>query len=88
MLTNTASYKHETPYRVPFVITQCLTNDTVKLQCGTTKLGMIYIELSHIHMIQTLKILTLKNMYDNVNFMITSYKSFVLILKPGTKHII
>ena len=38
MLTNHTAYKHETPYKVPFVITQCFTNDTVNLQCGAIKI--------------------------------------------------
>ena len=31
MLTNNAAYKYETPYKGPFVITQCCTNGTVTL---------------------------------------------------------
>ena len=38
MLTNHTSYKYETPYKGPFVITQCFTNGKVKLQCGTTQI--------------------------------------------------
>ena len=30
------TYKYETPYNGPFVITQCFTNGTVNLQYGTT----------------------------------------------------
>ena len=37
------------------------------------KLGIIYVTLSHIHLIQILKILTLKNMYDDSQHMIISY---------------
>ena len=32
MLTNHTAYKYETPYKGPFVITQCFTNGTVHLQ--------------------------------------------------------
>ena len=60
MLNNNAAYKYENPYKVPFVINQCWTNCTVTLKCGTTKIGIIYITLSHIHLIQTLKILPLE----------------------------
>ena len=36
MLTNHTACKYETPYKVPFVIIQCFTNGTVKLQyCAT-----------------------------------------------------
>ena len=36
MLTNHTEYKYETPYKVQFLITQCFTNGTVKLQYGAT----------------------------------------------------
>ena len=67
MLANNTAYKYETTYKVPFVITQCWTNGTVTLQCSEIKLGIIYAALIHINMIQTLKILAWKNMYDDVN---------------------
>ena len=38
MLNNHVAYKYETPYKVPFVITQCWTNGMVALQYGTTKI--------------------------------------------------
>ena len=38
MLTNHIAYKYETPYRAPFLITQCLTNGTVNLQYSATKI--------------------------------------------------
>ena len=34
MLTKHTAYKYETPYKGPFVITQCFANDMVMLQCG------------------------------------------------------
>ena len=36
ILTLYTSYKYETPYKGHFVITQCFTYGTVKLQCSTT----------------------------------------------------
>ena len=36
-LNNSSALKNETPYKGPFIIKQCWTNDTVKLQCGTNK---------------------------------------------------
>ena len=57
MLTNQNEYKYETPYKCPFVITQCFTNGTVTLQCGAIKLSKIYVALSHIKPILKLKIL-------------------------------
>ena len=38
MLTNHTSYKYETPYKGPFVITHCFTNSMVTLQYGPTKI--------------------------------------------------
>ena len=38
MIYNHATYTYETPYKVPFVITQCWANGTVTLQCGAIKI--------------------------------------------------
>ena len=38
MLNNYTAYKYETPYKGPFVITQCFANGTVMLQCGAIKI--------------------------------------------------
>ena len=38
MLTNQNVYKHDTQYNVPFVITQCFTNVTVKSQYYATEI--------------------------------------------------
>ena len=38
MLTNHTVYKYETPYKDPFVITQCFTNVRVLLQCGAIQI--------------------------------------------------
>ena len=37
MLDNNSAYKYENPYKGPFVITQCLNNVMVTLQCGAMK---------------------------------------------------
>ena len=34
MITNHTAYKYETPYKSPFVITQCFNNGAVNLQYG------------------------------------------------------
>ena len=34
MLNNINLYKYETPFNIPFLITQCFTNGTEKLQYG------------------------------------------------------
>ena len=38
MLDNNNAYKYETPYKVPFVITQYFTNVTITFQCGAIKI--------------------------------------------------
>ena len=38
MLNNSAAYKYETPYKGPFVITQCWTNGMVTIQCDAIKI--------------------------------------------------
>ena len=38
MLTKHTAYKYETPYMVPFVISQCFTNETLNIKCGRTKI--------------------------------------------------
>ena len=35
MLLNHTAYKYETPYKVPFVITQCFINGGVTIWCDT-----------------------------------------------------
>ena len=37
IITNHTEYKYETPCKGPFLITQCLTNGTVNLQCDAIK---------------------------------------------------
>ena len=39
MLDNNSACKYETPYKVPFFITQCWTNGMVTLRCGAIKIG-------------------------------------------------
>ena len=38
MITNHTTYKYETPYKGPFVITQCFINGTVNLHCVLIKI--------------------------------------------------
>ena len=57
MIDNNYDFKCETSYKVPFDITQCWTNGMVTLNRGAIKLGIIYVALSHMNLIQTLKTL-------------------------------
>ena len=38
IVNNSDEYKSETPYKYPFVITQCWTNCTITLQCDGIKI--------------------------------------------------
>ena len=38
MLTNHTAYKYETPYKIPFLISQYFTNGTLMLQYGTIQI--------------------------------------------------
>ena len=60
MITNDSAYKYVTPHNGLFVITQWYTNGTVTLHCGLIKVDIIYVGLSHINLVQMLKILTFK----------------------------
>ena len=46
MINNRAVLKYKPPYKWPFQITQCLTNDMVILEYGTIKIDIIYVVLS------------------------------------------
>ena len=67
MLNNNDEYKYKTQYKDPFVIKKCWNNSMITIQYGVTKLDIIYATINHINLIQSLKILPLKNMYDDVN---------------------
>ena len=73
MLTNNYYFKYETQYNRPFEITQCRTNCMFPLQHGATKIMYNIFRINHIHFIQTLRILLVKMMYENVNIWIISY---------------
>ena len=60
MLINNNVFKYDTPNNGMFDVTQCWTNGTVKLECDTVKIGIIYITLIHIQLIQTLNISNVK----------------------------
>ena len=50
------------------------------------KIGIIYVELSHIHLIQTLKILNQKLMIDDITLRNYQLHNYVSILKIGTRY--
>ena len=49
------------------------------------KLGIIYVALNNIHLIQLLRVLLLKMIYDNVNIWITSYTLLFIYIKACNK---
>ena len=61
MLTNHTAYKYETPYKVPFVITQCFTNGTINLQYGATQIKY------NIRRTKPYKLDTKAGDYDSIN---------------------
>ena len=60
MLNNHAAWKYEIPYKVPFVITGVEPMEQSDYNMVQYKSGIIYVGLSHINLIQILKILTSK----------------------------
>ena len=66
-LNNSTLYKYETPYKVPFVITQCFTNGTVNLQCGTIKIKYNIRRIKPYKSDIKVEYYNSKNMYDDVN---------------------
>ena len=73
MLTNQTAYKYETPYKGPFLITQCFTNGTVKLQCGVIKITYNIRRIKPYKSDKNVEYMNPKNMCDDVNLLITSY---------------
>ena len=57
MLNNQTAYKYEMPYRGPFVMKQCFTNDTVMLEYGAIQIKYNIHRIKFINMILKLKIL-------------------------------
>ena len=60
MLVNNAVFKYETPYKGPFLMINCWTYYAASLKWGVVKIGIIYIALNHIHLIQKLKIINIE----------------------------
>ena len=67
MLNNHAAYKYETPYKVPFLITQCFTNGTVNLQHGVTKIRYNIRQINPYKSDTNVEDINPENMYDEVN---------------------
>ena len=67
MLNNIDDIKYETLYKESFGKTKCWNNVTVTLQYGERKIDKIYVAVSHIHLIQKLRILFPIMMSDDVN---------------------
>ena len=87
MLTNYTAYKYETPYKVPFVITQCFTNGTITLQCGATQVKY------NMRRIKPYKLDTKVEYYSSkICITMSTYEIIVIYfyLKPnlGTKYMI
>ena len=66
MLTNHNEYEYETPYRGPFVITQCFTNGMVNLQCDTTNIRYNIRRIKKYKMYTKVEYINSKNTSDYV----------------------
>ena len=67
MITNHTAYKYETPYIVPFVITQCFHNGTVELQYGAIQITYNIRHINPYKLDTKVEYSNSKNMYDTVN---------------------
>ena len=73
MLTNHTAYKYETPYKGPFVITQCYTNGTVNLKCGAIKIKYNMLRIKPYKSDTKVEDYNSKQLYDIVNILVTSH---------------
>ena len=67
MITKRTEYKYETPYMGPFLITQCFTNGTVSLKCGTIEIKCHIRHIKPYNSDTKVEDSSSKNMYDDVN---------------------
>ena len=67
MLNNHTEYKYETPYKGPFVITQCFTNGTVNLQYGAIQITYNIRRIKPNKLNTKVEYFNPKNMDDAVN---------------------
>ena len=67
MLTKNTAYKYETPYKGPFLITQCWKNGTVNLQCGLTEISYNIRQIKPYKSDTKFEDISTKNTDDGVN---------------------
>ena len=67
MLNNYTSYKYETPYKRPFVTTQCFNNRTINLQYGATQIKYNICRINPYKLDTEVEDFNSKNMSDEVN---------------------
>ena len=67
MLTNHTAYKHETPYKGPFVITQFFANGAVKLPNGAIQITYNICHIKPYKLDNKVEYFNSINMYDTVN---------------------
>ena len=67
MLNNNAAYKYETPYKGPFVITQCWTNGTVTIQYGPIQTKHNILRIKPYKFDTNVEDINTKNMCDDFN---------------------
>ena len=59
--------KYETPYRFPFLITQCFTNDKIMLKCGATEIRYNICRIKPYKLDTTVDFFNSINMFGGVN---------------------
>ena len=67
MLNNNASYKNETPYKGPFIITRCFTNGMATLQYSPTKIRYNICQVKTYESYGTVEDINPKDICDDVN---------------------
>ena len=67
MITNHTVYKYEAPYKVIFVIIQCLTNGMVNLYCDAIQLNYNIRRINPYTVDTKVEVYNSINMYDDVN---------------------
>ena len=67
MINNHTAYKYKTPYKGPFLITQCFTIGTVNLQCGAIKIKYNIHRIKPYNPYNKVEDSNPINMYDAIN---------------------
>ena len=73
MITNYTAYKYETPYKVHFLLKQCVFNSTVNLRCGMVQMKYNIRRINPYKYDTKVDGFSSNNMSDDVNILVTRY---------------